>query len=537
MPAASAPVEQRHGADVSTWLACGAAFAAPGPVERIDTHAASIFLHGDCAWKIKRPVNLGYLDFSTPEKRKAALDAELRLNRRTAPDLYVAVHPIQDDGQGGLTLDGEGPARDWVLEMRRFPDDALLSHALARDAVDDGALGDLADALVDFHRRAAIADVPCGSTRLRTVIDGNARAMARFSQLLPPDRVAGVNRTLYASLDDHFQLLNVRRREGKVRHCHGDLHLANIAVIDGRLVPFDCLEFDDELATCDVLYDLAFLLMDLWEQGYAGAANLIYNRYLDLSAFDEAAVGLMPLFLAVRACVRAHVEAAQAREEGDAGDAAKRALRYLDFAECVMAAPDPRLVAIGGLSGTGKSTLARALGCHIGRAPGARILRSDVLRKRIAGVAPEVRLPPRSYTAGTAQTVYREIERLATQALAAGQCVIADATFRRDDERDRIAEVARQAGVAFHGLWLRLDDRERFARVEARPPEASDADLTVARSQTDAPVPLSDRWTCLDTVGTVASLRANGAAALGLSLRPQHSAISYACDRTSFPVE
>lgn len=505
-----------HELDVAAWLDSGAAFAARGPVERIDTHAASIFLHGDRAWKIKRPVNLGYLDFSTAEKRKAALDAELRLNRRTAPDLYIAVHPIKEDRQGGLMLGGEGPAKEWILEMRRFPDDALLSYALARNAVDDRALRDLTDALVDFHRKAVIVDEPSGAIRLRRVIDGNAQAMGCYPHLLPPDRVAGLNRALYAAIDEHALLLDLRRREGKVRHCHGDLHLANIALVEGRLVPFDCLEFDDELATCDVLYDLAFLLMDLCEQGRADAANLIFNRYLDRSPFDEVAVGLMPLFLGVRACVRAHVEAAQAHGMDRSEEAGKRALRYLAFAEQVMARTDQRLVAIGGLSGTGKSTLASALGRCLGGAPGARILRSDVLRKRLAGVAPEVRLPPSSYTADATRAVYREIERIAAQVLAAGQSVIADATFTQDDERTQIAEVAGKASVAFDGLWLRLDDRARFARVQARPPEASDADLAVAQSQADQHVIVPEGWTCLDAGANFANLQARVASVLGL---------------------
>lgn len=517
MTSASACSRRADEVDVAAWLACGAAFAAPGPVERIDTHAASIFLHGNRAWKIKRPVNLGYLDFTTPEKRKAALDAELRLNRRTARDLYVAVHSIQDNGRGGFMLDGEGPARDWVLEMRRFSDDALLSHALAKGTIDDRALRDLADALVDFHCKAAIVDEPSGAARLRTVVNGNAKAMARYPHVLPPARVADLNQALVAAIERHTLLLNIRRREGKVRHCHGDLHLANIALVGGRLVPFDCLEFDDDLATCDVLYDLAFLLMDLCEQGRTDAANLIFNRYLDRSAFDEEAVGLMPLFMAVRACIRAHVAASRADRAGAPGAAVTEALRYLGYAKQVLARPEPRLVAIGGLSGTGKSTLARALGGRLGVAPGARILRSDVLRKRLAGVAPEVRLPPSCYTADTSLAVYGEIKRLAFQALATGQSVIADATFNETGERIRIAKVAARAGVKFNGLWLQLEDDERFARVETRTPEASDANLAVARSQASLPEIVPEDWAGLDASGDFGSLREAAMIALDMA--------------------
>ena len=523
MTAASAALLTCDEVDVAGWLACGAGFAAPGPVERIDTHAASIFLHGERAWKLKRPVDLGYLDFSTAEKRKEALDAELRLNRRTAPDLYIAVHPIGDDGRGGLVLDGDGPARDWVLEMRRFPDNALFSLALASGRIDEPALRGLADALLEFHRNAAIVDAPSGTERISAVVEGNATAMARYPDLLPAERVQPLTQALLASIGKHALLLNIRRREGKVRHCHGDLHLANIALIDGRLIPFDCLEFDDDLASCDVLYDLAFLLMDLCEQGSSDAANLLFNRYLDRSAFDEDAVGLMPLFLAIRACVRAHVEAARARGEEKRSDAAARARRYLSFAEQVMTPPVPRLIAIGGLSGTGKSTLARALGSKIGAAPGARVLRNDVLRKRLAGVAPEVRLPPSSYTPDATRAVYHEMERLAAAALAAGHSVIADATFMAREERDRIAAVANRAKVPFHGLWLLLDERERFARVEARPSDASDADLGVARLQAREDVGNPSPWGCLDADGDFGTLRA--AAMIALNLAPDYQTI------------
>jgi len=523
MTAASAALRTRDAVDVAAWLACGAGFTAPGPVERIDTHAASIFLNGERAWKLKRPVDLGYLDFSTPEKRRAALDAELRLNRRTAPDQYIAVHPISDDGRGGFVLDGDWPARDWVLEMRRFPDNALFSQALADGRVDEPALRGLADALVDFHRKAAIVDAPSGAERIRAVVEGNATTMARYPDLLSAERVQPLTHALMALIDRQALLLNIRRREGKVRHCHGDLHLANIALIDGRFVPFDCLEFDDDLASCDVLYDLAFLLMDLCEQGWSDAANLLFNRYLDRSAFDEDAVGLMPLFLAIRACVRAHVEAALARGEGKRSAAAARARRYLSFTEQVMLPPVPRLIAIGGLSGTGKSTLARALASQIGAAPGARILRNDVLRKRLAGMAPEVRLPPSSYTSDAALAVYREMERLAAAALAAGQSVIADATFMAGEERDRIAAVAGRMKAPFHGVWLQLDERERFVRIEARPSDASDADLGVARVQAKEDVGNLSPWGCLDAGGDFGTLRA--AAMITLNLAPDCQAI------------
>jgi len=518
MTATSVPHPPSHGADVAAWLQSGAAFGGRGPVERIDTHAASIFLHGDRAWKIKRPVSLGYLDFSTAAKRRAALEAELTLNRRTAADLYIAVHAVTRTAAGKLILDGEGIALDWVLEMHRFPDDALLDHAIEQHAVDDVILSRLADAIVVFHSEAAVNDTADGAERLRAVIDGNARAMARYPAILPPDRVAALQRALFAAMRDATPLLAERGRAGRVRHCHGDLHLANIAIIDGTATPFDCLEFDTELATSDVLYDLAFLLMDLCERGQPRAANIVYNRYMDRSPADEAGVGLIRLFMAVRASVRAHVLAAQAEAGPREARTRQRAGHYLAFAGQLVEPQTPRLVAIGGLSGTGKSTLARSLGGVVGGPPGARILRSDVLRKRLAGIDPEMRLPAGSYTQAASDSVYDEIDRLAGAALAQGQGVIADAMFAQPAERRAIASVAAKAGCAFDGLWLQAATEERVKRVEARPLDASDADAAVARAQGAMRICPPDDWSTLEATGTSGLLRAAAVIALNLNV-------------------
>jgi aminoglycoside phosphotransferase family enzyme/predicted kinase len=505
--------------DVSTWLASGEAFATKQPVERIDTHAASIFLNADRAWKIKRPVSLGYLDFSTVPQRKAALDAEFQFNRRTAPDLYLAVHPITRSSAGTLEIDGTGDLIDWVLEMRRFPSQARLDHALANPGVSDGVLRDLADSVLDFHREAEVNDRTGGAGRLRSVVEGNARSMACHPDILPPDRVAALTHTLLDAIILQGPMLDARGRGGRVRHCHGDLHLENIALIDGKAVPFDCLEFDTELATSDVLYDLAFLLMDLCERDRRHEANILFNRYLDRSSDDEAGAGLIRLFMAVRASVRAHVLAAQAVPGPQQAQLRHRALHYLALAIDLTRACPTRLVAIGGLSGTGKSTLARALGGSISGAPGARILRSDVLRKRLAGVEPEVRLAAGDYTQDASDRVYDEIGRLAGEALTRGQSVIADAVFAKPGERQAIAAVAQAARCAFDGLWLNVDTEERVRRVAARTLDASDADPGIARAQAAMNDQGSRRWGTLEAGGDFSLLQAAARIALNLDAR------------------
>jgi len=465
-----------------------------GDAKRIDTHGASILLTGERAWKVKRPVSLPYLDFSTPEKRRAALEAELALNRRTAPDLYLGVHPLTRSADGALALGGAGEPVDWVLEMKRFPDDALLVDHAARGAIEDGAMLQLADAVAAFHAGAEILADAEGAARIRRVVEGNAVSMAAFPEMLEPAAARALTGRLLALIEAHAALLDARARAGRVRHGHGDLHLRNIALIDGAPVPFDCLEFDPELATTDVLYDLAFLLMDLWERGARHAANIVFNRYLDLSPEEEAGVALMPLMLGIRASIRAHVMAAQGKPE--------EARRYLDLAGQFLEDAPTRLVAIGGLSGSGKSTVARAIGGGIGRPPGARILRSDVLRKRIAGVAPEQKLDAAAYTRQASAAVYAEIYRLARQAMAAGQSVIADAVFGTEEERIAIEG----CGAPFLGIWLELPEETRIERIAARGPDASDADATVARMQSRMLGEGTVRWRSIPSGGGVSAV-------------------------------
>jgi aminoglycoside phosphotransferase family enzyme/predicted kinase len=503
--------------DVAAWLASGKPFEEGGAVRRIDTHAASVFLVGNRAWKLKRPVRYNYLDFSTADRRRDVLEAELRLNRRTAPTLYLAVHPVTRDARDQLAIGGDGKVVDWLLEMQRFPDDALWDDIARYGKLDDSTLTQLTDQLVQFYHDADIMRTDKGAERLASVVEGNAVSMAAFPDVLDTHRVDALTHNLRAQVARHANLLDARGRAGRIRHVHGDLHLANIATINGVPTPFDCLEFDEQLATTDILYDIAFLLMDLWDRGLRHEANVVLNRYLDRSAADEDGVALIPLFMAVRASIRAHVLAAQAAREPGDGQAATRAVEYLDLANTLIRGGPARLIAIGGLSGTGKSTLARALGGAVGAPPGARILRSDVLRKRIAGVEPETRLPASVYTASASHAVYQELDRLAGQALVAGRAVIADAMFNQSAERDAIATVAGGAACCFDGIWLELPDDGRVDRVRARSIDASDADAQVAIAQSAAHVPSPTDWKPLETAGETTEVVRKACGLLGLA--------------------
>ena len=473
------------------------------PTRRIVTHGAVIILNGDRAWKFKRPVRLRYFDFSTPQRRRDALDDELRLNRRFAPDLYVAVHTIRRSVNGMLSLDGSGEVVDHVLEMKRFDDDALLITHAHSGGLSDELLQRLAVRIVALHRTSEISEDPLGAQRLQDVVDGNLASMSVFPQIIDPAAATELTDRITALVTEHRELLDERARAGRVRRCHGDLHLANVAIIDGEPTPFDCLEFDAEMATTDVLYDLAFLAMDLWARGLRHEANVVVNTYFDHADVDgrtdeERAFCLLPVMLAVRATVRAHVAAA----EGDV----TRAHEYFSLARGFTESHTPRLIAIGGGSGTGKSTIARAIGGSIDPAPGARILRTDVLRKRLAGVSIEDELPRSAYTDSARAAVYTGMFRVAEDDLTAGMSVIADAVFGRTNQSASIADVARHAGVDFTGIWLELSEAERISRIEHRETDASDADADVARRQTATLEPPSGEWRRVESSGDIATV-------------------------------
>ncbi len=449
-----------------------------GPVERVTTHISELFLAGDRVYKLKRAVALPYLDFTDSARRRDLCAAEVALNRRTAPELYLGVAPIVRGADGGLRLGelGADPsdAVDWVVVMRRFDEAQLLDRVAARGALTEALTRALADAIVAFHQAAEPRCDVGGAAPLRAVLDESLDELAARPDLFPADTVAAVAVRARAALDDVGGLLDARAAARRVRRCHGDLHLANVCLLDGTPTLFDALEFDDALATVDVLYDLAFLVMDLLHRDRAAAANQLLNRYLE--GLDEAdGLPALALFIALRAIVRAKIAATT----GDRGAAAA----YLRLAETCLAPAQPRLVAIGGLSGTGKTTVARALAPGLDRPWGAVIVRSDVVRKQIAGVAPETRLDATAYGRSQAAETYAVLRHRAAALVAAGHSAIVDAVHARPDERAALAAVARQRGVPFVGLWLDAPTDTLVARVDARTGDASDATAGVVHAQ------------------------------------------------------
>jgi hypothetical protein len=464
-------------AEVIDFLARGGGHGRGGPVTIAETHISRVFLAGDRAIKLKKPVRFSYLDYSTPALREAACRAELAVNQRFAPGLYQCVTPVVRAADGRLTLDGPGDRVDWVLIMRRFEAGAQLDQVAARGELSRGLARALADRIAALHAAAPEHPGHGGAAGLRHALDITVENLRIAASGAARTLVAGTVEDWVAragaALTGLAPLLDRRRLGGRVRACHGDLHLANICVLDGNPTPFDAIEFDASIACIDVLYDLAFLLMDLHARGFAEAASTVFNRYLDRR--DEAdGLPALPLFLSLRAAIRAQVLAAAGRVE---------AAQYLALANTLLDPVPARLVAIGGASGAGKTTLACRIAPGLGRVPGARLLRSDVLRKRIAGVAPEVPLPPAHYTAEAHATVYRALIDEARVCVTAGQVVIADAVFGQPAEREAIATVACSCSASFQGLWLEADAGALVARVAGRTADASDATAAVVRAQ------------------------------------------------------
>jgi len=455
-------------------------------VHQIDTHGAMVFLAGSRAFKVKRAVKFPYMDFSTLALRHAACEKEIVVNRRTAPELYLGVVPITREQDGSLALNGDGTPLEWALAMKRFAQKDMFDRMADSGRLTHGLMRDATDAIAAFHTAARPVEDELG---LAWVVEENIAELKERPDLFPAADVADFEERATAAVERVRPVLTARAAAGRVRHCHGDLHLRNLVLFDGRPILFDAIEFNDAIAFIDVLYDLAFLLMDLDMRGLPDLANLCLNRYLQRRDELEG-LAAMPLFLSTRAAVRAKVSAsAEGSQQDDTGRDAMRqeAKRCFEAARRYLEPARPDLVAIGGLSGTGKTTLARAVAPTRGQQPGAVHLRTDLLRKQLWGAGEFDRLPQDAYSPDFTEKVYGTLISRAAAALAAGQSVIVDAVWLKPDERAAIQAVAERAGAPFHGIWLSAPEAAMVARVTARTEDASDADASVVRFQQGLP--------------------------------------------------
>lgn len=467
---------------LDAWMAAGAGADAPLRACH-ETPIAKVYVFDDRVLKLKKPVDFGFLDFSTLEQREWATRRELEFNGRTAPQIYRAVHALTRAADGGFSLEDaesapQGEVVDWALEMAPFDSQSILANHPEQV---DGAMAErLGREIAHEQAGAPLRPVGRGAAGLDYVLNSNAEQLRSLEGAFGVEPVERLLADTRAVFERHAALLDRRRDAGFVRRCHGDLHLGNIMVEDGKPTPFDCIEFSDVLGEIDVMYDAAFLLMDLGFRGRAAAANRVLNAWLDQAGRcfgPERFEGLaaLPLFLSVRAAVRAHVT-------GHDGDP-EVARRYVEAAQAHLATPEPMLYALGGLSGSGKSTLARRLAVRLGPTPGAVVLRTDEIRKRLWNAAATEPLPKAAYAPEQSERVYGLMLEEARVALQAGWPVILDAAFLKLGERADAAALARMAGVGFKGLWLDAPAEVLRARVRDRRGDASDADEAVLEVQ------------------------------------------------------
>ena len=471
-------------------------------VQRIDTHAASVFLEGNRALKIKRAVRFPYLDYSTLERRKAACEDEVRINRQFAPQIYRRVLPITQSADGSFSLDGNGTPVEYAIDMTRFDERRTIDHIARAGPLDPGLVDAIADAIAASHLAAPRVGVDSWLQSIPKIINDNTDAL-RAAAFFPADDVEELGTASHTAFSRVRPLLEQRGSQGHVRRCHGDLHLANIVVIEQKPVLFDAIEFDEKIASIDVLYDLAFPLMDFLRYGRREAANGLLNHYLSITPVEHLdALSALPLLMSIRAAVRAHVLLARIdRAVSQRATIIEDARGYFDLAKRLIHPRPPLLIAVGGLSGTGKSVLAHSLAPHIMPEPGAVVLRSDVLRKQMLGVAETVRLPDSAYRPEASGQVYDILAQRAGHVTAQRHSAIVDAVFAHEAERSALLDVARRSHTRFIGLFLVADLKTRQNRVAQRAADASDATAEVARLQEDYNIGNLD-WAIVDASGT-----------------------------------
>jgi uncharacterized protein len=471
-------------------------------VHRIDTHAASVFLEGDRALKIKRAVRFPFLDYSTLEKRKAACDEEIKINRQFAPQIYRRVVPITQNSDGSLDIDGDGTPVEFAVEMTRFDERQTIDHLAEAGEPDSDLVNAIADAIGASHAVAPRAAAEPWIESIPAFIDGNTKAF-RTSACFSESDIDDLSAASQSAFLWIRELLRQRGKEGCVRRCHGDLHLANIVLIERKPVLFDAIEFDPTIASVDVLYDLAFPIMDFIRYDGHAAANALLNRYLEMTSAENLdALAALPLFMSLRAAIRANVLLARLGPAcHDRADVMQSARAYFKLAQLAIRPPAPKLVAVGGLSGTGKSVLARALAPGVTPLPGAVVLRADVLRKQRFQVTETNKLPESAYRSDVTAQIYEVLVQRAVRILVQGHSGVVDAVFAHETERAAIRDAAHKLNIRFVGLFLATDLATRMSRVGRREHDASDATPEIAETQEKYNIGTVD-WAVIDASGT-----------------------------------
>ncbi|WP_431660552.1 bifunctional aminoglycoside phosphotransferase/ATP-binding protein [Pantanalinema rosaneae] len=463
------------------------------PIKLMQTHVSYVLLTGDFAYKVKKPVNFGFLDFSTLEKRHHFCNEELRLNQRGAAELYLAVLPIVQIGDQ-FQLDGDGEAVEYVVKMQQFPQSALLTEVYDRSELTESLLEQLARELAEFHRQAAINDYirSFGEvTQIRQAIDENYEQTQKYIGLAQTqaqfDETRQYTDRLFA---EQVELFNQRIQQNWIRECHGDVHLRNIALWQDRIYLFDCIEFNESFRFVDVMFDIAYIIMDLDVRDRQDLSNRFMNAYVEQMG-DWEGLQVLPLYLSRQAYVRAKVTSFllddPSIDEAAKQEIAASAARYYRLAWDYTCPREGRLILMSGLSGSGKSTLARQLAAQLGGVH----LRSDAVRKHLAGVPLEAAGDANLYSAEMTQKTYDRLLQLGITLAKQGYPVILDAKYDRQALRQPAIEQAEASGLPLQIIHCTAPIEVLQDRLRQRQGDISDATVDVLLQQSMEP--FSDR--------------------------------------------
>jgi hypothetical protein len=466
--------------------------------ELIETHISWVILAGSYAYKIKKSLDLGFLDFSTLEKRRFYCEEELRLNKRLAPMMYLAVVPITNTVEFPQWA-GVGDAIEYAVKMRAFPQQAQLDRVLALGALKAGQIDILARHIANFHNQIEVADMETRYGNPESVlrpIEENFKQIREHTQNLKAlDMLSELENWSEGKFQELKSLFAERKIDGFVRECHGDLHLRNIAWMDDGPVVFDCIEFSPDLRWIDVINDVAFLVMDLQDRGQPAMAQRFLNSYLEHTG-DYDGMEVLQFYKIYRALVRAKIDAIRSHQvgitPGEQAEAEKDFLEYLSLALSYIRPDRPHLLVTYGLSASGKSTVSRSLLELLG----AVRVRSDVERKRLFGLKPEddgqSALGKGIYSTEATEKTYRKLEELAAKIIDAGYPVIVDAVFLNYEEREHFKELAKNRQIPFIILECTTDEKTLRQRIAERKNDISDADLKVLELQLSEWKPLQE---------------------------------------------
>jgi len=464
-------------------------------VRHVETHISHVFLTGEYAYKLKKAVKFDFLDFSTLERRKHFCFEELRLNSRFAPDLYLEVLSVNRTGDT-FSIGGPGEVVDYLIKMHQFDESSLFDQLAQRGELRQQLLLEITDIIARFHTGAAREPKYWGWEYVAGAMNQNLAGCAEFSPAVLDRSNIERLRELSAAVLSNKRGLITRRQTTHVRQLHGDLHLKNMCVYKNRAALFDGIEFNPELSNCDVWADLAFLIMDLLFRGLEEKAALVWNHYLQ-ETDDFEGFELLDLYVSYRAAIRARISCLEIESAGseEAGATlAATAESYIKLALETLKPHSRRVIAIGGLAGTGKSTLSSILSQSLS----AVHIRSDAVRKHLCGVPVALKAPPSAYTVEMNSRTYRGMLERANRVLESNHPVVLDAVYHSQRWRDEVEEFADKLGAPFVGIWCEVPLKTAQERVRLRTGDISDADESVVSLQQT--YPLGDmHWHRLDT--------------------------------------